>query len=196
MMKKFEILEVRPYQLMCIICSAGGKHCKVPGDPKVSRIWNILKNSPNVPVMLRCNTISVYRYQNPGTADNTQEGELFNIFRDLAILQRMGLVPGSIRPAHELFLRIIENIPSTSGICGFETENSETWHGCSLYKSNNYENGIKQGIKLLYPERPAEKRQLAKQTSSEIRAFVRSWHLSCLLHLSFNEGVDLYFEIL
>jgi hypothetical protein len=31
---------------------------------------------------------------------------------------------------------------------------------------------------------------------AEIRASVRCWHLSCLLHLSFDEGVDLYFEIL
>lgn len=194
-MEKFKIQEVRPYQLMCIICSLGGKSCNVPGDPKVGEIWKALRNLPNAPVMLRCNTISVYRYQNPGMEDDTPEGELFNISRDLSILQKLGLTPGSIRPAHELFLQIIENIPSVSNICGFDKDASETWKGCPLYKSNNYEDGIKQGIGLLYPCTPDGDLRLAKKAACEIIAGasclkIRPHHLLCSTAFFNNYGTE------
>jgi len=139
--------------------------------------------------------MSVYRYQNPGTEDDTTEGELFNVFRDLTILQKLGLVPGSMRPAHEFFLRIIENIPSTSGICGFAMDNSETWQGCPLSKSNYYENGIKQGIELLYRGRSDEETQQAKEISSKLIAEtpclkMRPHHLLCFTNFFSHHGTN------
>ena len=40
---------------------------------------------PKQPLTLRCNVDTVYRYQNPGHAEDTGEGELFNAKRDLDI---------------------------------------------------------------------------------------------------------------
>ena len=113
-----EPLQVRPYQLLSIIAKVGAGHFDDLEDDTLNRIlWEIRRN-PQIPVTLCCNVSSIYRYQNPGHKHDTQEGKLFNTERDLDILQRLGLVPGSTRPAEELLQRVLENIPTLAGIAG------------------------------------------------------------------------------
>ena len=108
---------------------------------------------------------TVYRYQNPGPHEDTTEGELFNAKRDLDIIQKLGLVPGDTRPAVDMFERLLANIPTAEGICGYETVTSETWRGCRRAASGHYEKGHALGIGAIIPPRDEQEKAEFKKTS-------------------------------
>ncbi|MDH7568792.1 MAG: hypothetical protein QHJ73_04320, partial [Armatimonadota bacterium] len=95
-MDAFVPMTLRPYQLMCMVCYLAEGEEALPA--RLREVLRQLREDPHQPVMLRCHADGVYAYQNPGREEDTPEGELFNEKRDLDILQRMGLVPGAVRP--------------------------------------------------------------------------------------------------
>ena len=184
-------LDIRPYQLMCMVCKIGAGWTPDADDGDLSAILNAMRGEPDLPVVLRCNVDSGYRYQNPGKTDDTPEGDLFNEKRNLDILQRLGLVPGSTRPALELFERLFENIPTTGGICGYADVTSENWRGCPDAESGNYERGHAGGIHGVIPARNGEEKARVKKESvatmydAEI-LWIRPHHLMCMV--CFHDG--------
>ena len=59
------ILEIRPYQLMCIVCRIGEGKTEELGDARLTEILAAARAAPKIPIRLRLNTDSVYDYQNP-----------------------------------------------------------------------------------------------------------------------------------
>lgn len=170
---------------MCIVCRVGEGRRDDLEDARLTQVLNCIREHPNIPVRLRLNVDSVYRYQNPGREADTPEGEVFNEKRDLDIIQRLGLVPGATRPANELFYRLFERIPSARGICGYERVTSEAWRGCSRASSGWYEKGHAMGLAAIIPARPAAEKERAKLDS--VRAIytadvlrIRPHHLMCM----------------
>ena len=179
------LLSVRPYQLMCIVCKIGAGLDADLGDERLNEISRKVRENPEAPITLRCNVDSVYRYQNPGTEEDTPEGELFNVKRDMDIVQKMGLVPGATRPAKDMFQRLFDSISTTKGVCGYGQVTSETWKGCADAKSGNYEKGHAQGLNTVIPPRSEEeKAEAKKQSTTEMyksdRLFIRPHHLMCM----------------
>ena len=184
-MKNFKTLDIRPYQLMCIVCKIGEGISEASWDKKFNKILKTIRNNPNIPVRLRCNVDTVYKYQNPGREDDTPEGKLFNDKRDLDIIQKLGIVPGSTRPALELFNRLFKEIISTKGICGYDKITSKTWRGCKKADSGNYEKGHARGVNAVIPPRGEEEKEKAKKkTVKDIykakTLFIRPHHLMCM----------------
>jgi len=185
---KTKPIHIRPYQIMCVICRFGsgnkGKE-EYYHEKQLDLIVKKVQENPYVPLQLFCNVKSIYSYQNPGTEYDTPEGDLFNKKRDLDILQKLGLVPGDMRPAYEMFFRVYNNIPSSLDICSYRDETSTVWNGCRLAKTGNYEEGISMGIKAIFPERSACSMKEAKQISvKEIYEAtllrIRPHHLMCM----------------
>ena len=173
-------LDIRPYQLMCIVCKLGAGKL----DGKLGQLLAAMQKDPNMPVTLRANVDSVYRFQNPGPADDTPGGKLFNEKRDLDILQRLGLVPGSTRPALELFERLFKKLPTSEHICGLP-EGPETWRGCPAAGSGNYEKGLAKGLYSIFPHR--DKAEKARAKTESVKAMyeadmllIRPHHLLCM----------------
>lgn len=178
-------LDVRPYQLMCIVCRIGQGRTADLGSVRLSEILAAVREDPIRPVRLRCHADSVYGYQNPGHEDDTPEGELFNEKRDLDILQKLGLVPGDTRPAVDMFERLLKNIPTAMGVCGYPTTTSEAWQGCARAASGDYEKGHSLGIGAVIPLRDKEEKARAKKASVEAiyradRLSIRPHHLMCM----------------
>jgi len=178
-------LPVRPYQLMCIVCRLGAGCTDDLGDPRLTAILKAVRQDPKLPLALRCNVDTVYRYQNPGHAEDTPEGELFNAKRDLDILQKLGLVPGDARPAIDMFARLLDKAPQARGICGYETATSDTWRGCAQAGSGNYEKGRARGIKaVIQPRSPQELAESKKTSAVAIYQApvlrIRPHHLLCM----------------
>ncbi|MBN2293338.1 MAG: hypothetical protein JXM70_12995 [Pirellulales bacterium] len=183
--EEIEFLDVRPYQLMCIICRMGEGRKKNLGDARLDEILAAARENPVRPVRLRLNHESVYRYQNPGKREDTPEGELFNAKRDLDIIQKLGLVPGDARPAIDMFERIFTNISTAKGICGYETLTGDTWKGCPRAKSGNYEKGHALGLGAVIPGRDKQEKAEFKKTSTEAiyeakTLRIRPHHLMCM----------------
>jgi hypothetical protein len=180
-------MEVRPYQLLCLICRQGREDHGVPywHEPRLDGIEAAIRKDPLVPLRLRCNTDTVYRYQNPGRAFDTPEGELYNDLRDLTILQKLGAVLGDTRPATEWFDRIRDVIPSSSGVCAYPEAESPGWPRCLFAASGNYERGMARGIGALTGRRTDEEKAAVKESSaaaclSATLLRIRPHHLMCL----------------
>jgi hypothetical protein len=180
-----EFLDVRPYQLMCIVCRIGEGRSENLGDARLDEILAAAREDPARPIRLRLNHESVYRYQNPGSKEDTPEGELFNAKRDLDIIQKLGLVPGDARPAIDMFERLFADISNAKGICEYETVTSDTWGGCPRARSGNYEKGHALGVNAVIPGRDELEKKEFKKTSVEkiyqaktLR--IRPHHLMCM----------------
>ncbi len=189
----FAALSVRPYQLMCVVCRIGAGCTGDLGDARLTTILEAVRHDPKLPLSLRCNVDTVYRYQNPGRGEDTAEGELYNAKRDLDIVQKLGLVPGDTRPAIDMFERVLTHIPQSRGICGYETHTSDTWRGCPQAGSGNYEKGRELGINALIPPRDPQEKTLYKQTSAAAiyqapALRIRPHHLLCMS--CFHGGQD------
>jgi len=144
-----------------------------------------IKKDPYTPLMLRCNVESTFRFQNPGHRHDTPEGKLFNICRDLSIIQKLGLLPGSIMPAIDLIRRFsIDGINNTDGICS-SGNGTASCKSCKFVKSGNYERGIKTACDSLIQSRPenelsACKKNTSKKLCNKKCLHIRPHHLLCL----------------
>jgi len=180
-----DYLDVRPYQLMCVVCQLGSGKIDDLDNPKLTEILATVRKNPKTPIRLRLNVESVYSYQNPGPNDDSPEGTLFNAKRDLDVIQKLGLVPGDARPAIDLFERLLKNVPTCLGICGYETITGDTWQGCPRATSGNYEKGHKLGINAIIPPRDEQQKAEYKKTSvadiyEATTLKIRPHHLMCM----------------
>lgn len=180
-----ETLTVRPYQLMCMVCKIGAGRGDDLGNARLNEILKAVRENPIIPVALRCNVDSVYRFQSPGRDEDTPEGELFNDKRDLDILQRLGLVAGDTRPAGELFLRLFANISTGRGICMYDEVTSGTWQGCADPDRGGYDKGHALGVDAIIPPRLAEEKAAVKKASVQAMydadvLQIRPHHLMCM----------------
>jgi hypothetical protein len=170
---------------MCVVCRLGEGCREDLGHRRLTEILRTVRRDRTIPVRLRINADMVYRYQNPGTADDTPDGALFNVRRDLTILQRLGLAPGDARPAIDMFERVLKSIPSTKGICGSATAAGPAWRGCAKAGSGAYEKGLALGSPAIFtPRDKQEKADTKKRSAAEVYAAktleIRPHHLLCM----------------
>lgn len=165
------MIEVRPYQVMCLICRLG-RNDREPYyfEAELDKIQQAIAADRDCVLKFRCDVESTFRYQNPGDALDTPEGKLFNLRRDLTILERLGLMPGAEIPASDL-IRLIRHpkagIPACRDICCFDTETAPCWRGCRFGNSGNYERGIAMALEKLIPARTCAERQCRKAESAQ-----------------------------
>ena len=160
------VLSVRPYQLLCLICSLGDEG-GAPSDPALSEIQKRIRRDPGLPLALRCHSDDSFAYQSPGRDADTPEGADFNQKRDLEILFRADLAPGTVLPARVALGRIHKAIPLAKGICGFGAVTSPAWKGCRFAGTDRYERGHAKGLEAIFPPRDAEEMQREKTASME-----------------------------
>ena len=185
-MDDFARLHVRPYELLCLICRRGRADTPVPAAAdRLAELAAAIRRDPGQPVTVRANADGVYRYQNPGRANDTPEGALFNEWRDQQILHRLGLVPGATRPARELLDRVLKEIASARDVCGGAADAPVAWRGCPRAASGAYEQGRALGLAVHVPPRPAAELAVAKQESAAAVLAarplrLRPHHLMCM----------------
>lgn len=186
-MKEYHSIDIRPYQMLCLICRQGRRN-ETESYYYESRLRDIqvaIKSNPIVPLTLRCNTNTIFRYQNPGREYDTPEGEMYNNLRDLTILQRIGAVPGSTLPAIDFFNHIPKAISTSQGICGYPEAEAPGWPRCRLANSGNYERGVAMDTGSIVPKRTPEEKQRVKNESADAcycakHLKIRPHHLLCL----------------
>jgi hypothetical protein len=173
---------LRPYQLLCAVCSLGEAGF-TPGNEKVKRILQEVKKSPDLPITLKCNMREVFTFQTSGTEEDTLEDADFNKRRDLDVLFRMNLPPGTTLSARILFNRLLERIVTVAGICDYSAITSDAWKGCLKAKSGCYEKGWKKGIEAIIPSRAKADMIADKKASLEEMARTRTTGIAVKPHL-------------
>lgn len=171
-------LIVRPYQLLCLVCSLGEGG---PQDGKLQVLLEAVRANPDRPITVTCNAGDVYAYQDPGTAEDTPEGADYNRKRDLDILQRMSWPPGITLPARTAFLCLLKQITTVSGLCGYDAVTSEAWQGCPKARSGNYERGHQKGLTALIPPRSEE--EMAREKERSLQALYSAQEVTIRPHI-------------
>jgi len=171
-------LAIRPYEALCLICSMGEGG---PQDGRLKEILEAVRDYPDRPVALRCNAGDVYVYQDPGTAEDTPESPEFNRKRDLDILAKLDLAPGSILPARTLLMCVLKVIPSLDGICGYDTVTADAWRGCPKAKGDCYQKGVAKGIDAIIP--PRTKDEMVKAKADSLKAMVAADAITSRPHI-------------
>jgi hypothetical protein len=169
---------------MRIVAYLGAGRREELGDARLDAILLRVRQDPTLPLTLRCNVTTAYAYQNPGYALDTFDGVLYNVRRDLRIVQRLGLVPGDTRPAIELFRRLYESIETGRGLLWFDEVTSPAWTGEPELRGL-YERGHALGIEAIWPARDRASCAAAKEASVQaIYAAdvlrIRPHHLMCM----------------
>ncbi|MGQ9554230.1 MAG: hypothetical protein ACUVWR_08975 [Anaerolineae bacterium] len=165
MAKDYPVLDLRPYQLMQIVAAigAGKEDC---GSERLNQVVKAIREKAYTPVRLRANVSSIYAFQNPGHDEDTPGGPLVNSKRDLDILQRLGLTPGAVMPAIDLFDLLMMAIPKADAITGYGQRGSEDWPA-SAEDAANYEKGVAKGLAGIFRLRSEEEMARVKQESAE-----------------------------
>ncbi len=170
-MKKIVAMTLRPYQLLSVVCALGGDPAE-RRDRKIRGIITAIRKTPDLPLTLCCNFGEVFGYQDPGVLADTPEGAEFNVRRDLEILHKLNLFPGSTLPARMIFMRLWDRIPNVTGICTYGRVTSATWQGWPKAKQVYYWRGHRRGIAALIF--PRTKRGMRKAKQQSLAAMVRA----------------------
>jgi len=181
-----DTLVIRPNHLLCTVCLRGGCDSPPPGKERIQRILDQVKCNRETSIILECPTHPLY-YQDIASEEYFQDvkKELYNRKKDLDMLQRLGLIPGSRRPAWYLYGLLLKRIPTVEGICAYNTVISTEWEGCPHAKSGYYERARKEGVGLFILPRSGKEMRKAKEESVERiyhgeRLFIRPHHLMCV----------------
>lgn len=137
-------------------------------------------------ITLQCDIKPTYYKELPNSKTLYSGEELQSLKRDLDVLQRLGLTPGTTLPAWYIYTLLLKRIPKIEGICKYQSTSSKEWRGCPHAEEGFYEKAQKAGLKLFIPIRSREEMQKAKEESvKEIytsrRLFIRPHHLMCIV---------------
>lgn len=187
-------LTIRPYQLLCTICSMGADDAESsPHYAKAMAIREAIRRNPDVPVTLSCHAGALYSFQEADSSGDTPESAEYNEKRDLDVLQILGLPPGVTLPARALFGLLMKGLPSVSGICGYGKATGEAWKGCPMADTDHYEKGFGKGVNALITPRSEE--DMAREKELSIKALrearvvpVRAHILVCAV-CQYGEGL-------
>lgn len=175
---------MRARHLLCTVCALGGAECPLLEREKAREILDQVKSDPTVAIRLVSDADAIPHYGTLGP-DGYAQGDaedVFNRKRDLDVLQRLGLVPGSIRRARYLYELLFERIQTPDGICSFDTPG---WEGCALARSGAYESVREKGWQAVAYCRSGQEMQEHRERNIERienddRLFMRPHHLMCL----------------
>ena len=171
-------------QLLGTVCIIGGAECPLIERQRAQDIAERVRADPTVAIQLASDADEIPHYSTLSDEDYARmdPAAVLNRKRDLDVLQRLGLVPGSVRRARYLYTLLFERIETPDGICAFDTPG---WEGCPLARSGAYESVRATGWKAVVYDRTEEekaeyRRRSAERTESGDRLYVRPHHLMCL----------------
>jgi len=137
-------LFIRPHHLMCILCSCGLGALDSPLEvDNLQELMLKMQKSPDIPVTLVegccmvCDPCPAYHPEKNICLWMYTKDQL----KDLRVLHKLGLKPGSTLKARDLIDRLFTAIDSPDIICGSNAMNdsSPTWRSCSASNSGAYE---------------------------------------------------------
>ncbi|HJN16614.1 MAG TPA: hypothetical protein QGH10_14010 [Armatimonadota bacterium] len=170
-------ITIQAHELLSTVCQAGGVECPLMCEHEAEAVLERIKSDPTVTIRLVSPADEIPHY-----TESIEASDIFNRKRDLDVLQRLGLVPGSIRRARYLYTLLFERIETPDGICAYDTPG---WEGCPLAKSGAYESVRERGWSSIVYDRPQEEideyraRSEAEAESGE-GLHIRPHHLMCM----------------
>lgn len=142
-------LYIRPHHLLCMLCSYGAGALNAPLEvDNLQELMVRMEENPEIPVTLTegccmvCDPCPAYYPEKHICLWMYTKDQL----KDLRVLHKLNLKPGSTLKARDLINRLFAHIDSPCEICGADAMNSSssTWESCCSANSGGYEK-IKKG---------------------------------------------------
>ena len=178
------VIAIQARQLLGTVCRLGGADCPLLDEACAREVLDRVKHDPTVTIRLESHADELPHYTALTDADYAamNPADVVSRKRDLDVLQRLGLVPGSVRRARYLYELLFKAIETPDGICAFGTPG---WEGCPLARSGAYEGVRAKGWKALVYDRTEEekaefRRRSVERIENDDRLYVRPHHLMCL----------------
>ena len=171
-------------QFLGTVCRAGGADCPLICAEEAASIRERTLADPTVTIQLLSDADEAPHYSLL-TAEHYAARDpevILNRKRDLDVLQRLGLVPGSIRRARYLYELLFQRIETPWGICAWD---SPGWEGCPLATGGAYERMREAGWREFVYDRTEEEKADYRARNEEAiatgdRIFIRPHHMMCL----------------
>ena len=137
------VLRIRPHHLMCMSCWYGASLGEGErGNDTLDEVYQRIRRDPDVQIMLvegNCEACHCCDGFHPESTRCVHAGGLIRDYKkDLAVFQKLGMMPGDRMNARALLKLIYERIPSTTDVCGYgagETTSQE-WRVCGGPEGN------------------------------------------------------------
>lgn len=178
------VITMQARQLLGTVCALGGADCPLLEKAQTQDILDRVARDPTVTIRLESDADRILYYGEVASEyyERLDPEEVFNRKRDLDVLQRLGLVPGSIRRARYLYELLFARVETPDGICAYDTPK---WEGCPLARSGAYERVRAQGWQaVVYHRSEAEMQAYRERNVARIeqddRLYMRPHHLMCL----------------
>jgi hypothetical protein len=178
------VITMQARHLLSTVCIGGGADCPLLSKSEAESILSAVKSDPTVTIQLTstADEISHYTAVDWNTSVAIDPASVFDRKRDLDVLQRLGLVPGSIRRSRYLYELLFARIQTPFGICAYDTPG---WEGCPLARNGAYERVRAKGWQaIVYVRSQEEMRAYRARNIATIerpdRLYLRPHHLMCL----------------
>ena len=175
---------IQARQLLGTVCRAGGADCPLIGAEEARAVRERTLADPTLTIRLdsEAERLPHYTRLSDDSYAARDPKSVLNRKRDLDVLQRLGLVPGSIRRARYLYELLLRRIETPWGICGWDTPG---WEGCELARSGAYERMRAEGWRAFVYDRPENERAQWRERNEQAIAtgeciYMRPHHLMCL----------------
>ncbi|MCX7591121.1 MAG: hypothetical protein N2255_05775, partial [Kiritimatiellae bacterium] len=163
-MNKATRLFLRPSHLLCILCSMEQEE-PFAADNLVE-LRKRMERDPDIPVTITegccvvCPPCNVYH----PVEHLCYHGHFKNALRDLRLMEKLGIVPGTTMPARELYRLIYRKVRNLKEVCGWGdgSDYSPLWAPCKGYDRPVLENARRKGMITGRPVRGATARSATR----------------------------------
>ncbi len=156
-------IEVRPHHLLCLYCALE-QPADVPEPEAIARLAQAIRREPGLPLALTCRSDDSFAFQSPPAGGDIPDA-CFRQRRDMEVLFRMDLAPGTVLPARIAVARARKAVTSVSAICGYGVATSPAWQGCPLAGTGLYERARETMLDKIFPPREAGEMERDKASS-------------------------------
>ena len=130
-------LEMRPHELLSVVCTLGGQSCPlVTADRARELIQKLRTPSCRIRLITDADAVPHYQERTPEDWRGIEPADVLNRKRDLDVLQKLGLAPGSTLRARYAVEWLFKKISTLVNVCCWDTPG---WEGCSLARNGAYE---------------------------------------------------------
>jgi hypothetical protein len=174
--RDWDCIILRPGRLLCLKCLNGGGYLPFMEKEELMRKLDAIKADPQVHIKLETSFDEMGARTTKFFRQNVVERK-----RDLDVLQRIGLSPGDVRIARDLYELINERIKDVFEICGYSGNSSIKWPVCPLAYQKYYLHGSEGLNKLKDKEKMNYwKRISCREIEQADKIIIRAHHLLCI----------------
>ena len=128
---------MRPFELLSVVCTLGGAECPLVGNERAQGLIQAVREPAcRIKLVSNADEVPYYKHRTAEDWASIEPLDVFNRKRDLDVLQKLGLTPGSITRSRYIYTLLFQKISTVVGLCAYDTPG---WQGCPHARSGAYE---------------------------------------------------------